>query len=212
VAKSSAPKTQEKRRRLPADQAKARILEAAQKHLAEGGPDAIRLQDLASDLGISHPAILHHFGSREGLMEALEERTMTSLQADLMRPRETDDALERVHQVLAEEGHARLLAWLVLSSRRGGLELGSWHMLRTLGDAVHQERLEAGEVDVDPEDTTFTVRLIAAALFGEALIGPLLTASAGLEDDPAVSRRFRAWLARLLEGPDQPPDEEVSTG
>ena len=55
-----------KRRRLPADEAKTRILEAAQKRLTEGGPDAIRLQDLAADLGISHPAILHHFGSREG--------------------------------------------------------------------------------------------------------------------------------------------------
>lgn len=199
-----------KRRRLPAGEAKTRILEAAQKRLTEGGPDAIRLRDLAADLGISHPAILHHFGSREGLMEALEERSMAALQADLLQPLETGEALERVHEVLAEKGHARLLAWMVLTARKGGVELGDWQMLRTLGEAVHRDRATAGAAD--PEDTVFTVRLIAAALFGEALLGPLLSASAGLGDDPAVSQRFRSWLAELLEGANRVPKEEGTAG
>ena len=64
-----------KRTRLPAEQAKQLIMAAAERHLAAHGPDGIRLKDLASELGISHPAILHHFGSREGLIRALVKKT-----------------------------------------------------------------------------------------------------------------------------------------
>ena len=46
--------------------ARRAILEAAQKRLADCGPEEIRLQAIASDLGISHPAILHlHIHSLE---------------------------------------------------------------------------------------------------------------------------------------------------
>ncbi len=193
----------ERRRRLPAAEAKGRILAAAQKRLTESGPDAIRLKDLARDLGISHPTILHHFGSREGLIEALERHAMAQLEADLLRPSDTEETLERVHRTLGDEGHARLLAWMVLSRREREPLEAEPTMLRTLAEAVHRERLAAGHASAAPEDSVFSVRLVAAAMFGEALLGPILSWSAGLQDDPSASRRFRAWLARLLEDLDR---------
>ena len=39
------------RRRRTAEEARHEILAAAQRRLAEGGPEAIRLQDIARDLG-----------------------------------------------------------------------------------------------------------------------------------------------------------------
>lgn len=191
------------RRRRPAAEARERILEAAQKRLAEGGPEAIRLADLAADLGISHPAILHHFGSRDGLMQALEERAMRALQTDLLEATGfTADALERVARTLGDEGHARLLAWWVMSGGAGGHRDLDWGMLRDLADALHAEResaaREAGAPPPDRDDSIFAIRLAAAALFGEALIGGLLTRSAGLEDEEETSRRFRRWLFELL--------------
>ena len=191
-----------RRRRLPAAQARERILEAAQKRLAEGGPDAVRLQEVAADLGISHPTILHHFGSRNGLMEALEKRAMRALQEDLLAASGSAvDSLERVARTMGDEGHARLLAWWVL---HGGGPSGQfdWGMLRNLAEGIHAQRVaaatEEGSEAPDPEDTVFVVRLAAAALFGEALLGDILTRSAGLEDEAETSRRFRAWLAELL--------------
>ena len=68
-----------RRPRQSAEQTQAEILDAAGRRLAEGGPDALRLQDIARDVGISHPTILHHFGSRDGLMEALERRATSAL-------------------------------------------------------------------------------------------------------------------------------------
>ena len=198
----STKSTPGRRRRLPAAQARERILEAAQKQLAEGGPDAIRLQAVAADLGISHPTILHHFGSRDGLMEALETRAMRALQEDLLAGSgDAADSLERVARTMGDEGHARLLAWWVLHGG-GPSDQFDWGMLGDLADGIHARRVaraaEEGHEPPDPEDTVFVVRLAANALFGEALIGDTLTHSAGLEDEAETSRRFRAWLAKLL--------------
>ena len=81
---SEAAQQPRRRRRRTAEEARHAILEAAQKRLAECGPEEIRLQDIASDLGISHPAILHHFGSREALMRELSRHAFESLNADLV--------------------------------------------------------------------------------------------------------------------------------
>mgnify|MGYP003784140717 CR=1 FL=1 len=60
-----------RRRRLPADEARASILAAAERKLGQVGPERLRLTELAAELGVSHPAILHHFGSREELVVAV---------------------------------------------------------------------------------------------------------------------------------------------
>jgi hypothetical protein len=62
---------------------------------------------------------------------------------------------------------------------------------------VHRLRRARG-VTADPEDTLFTVLLAGLALFGNAIAGEPLRASAGLADDPSANPRFLAWLARLL--------------
>ena len=52
-----------RRVRRTAEAARAAILEAAEKRLAEAGPAGIRLQGVAADVGVSHPTVLHHFCS-----------------------------------------------------------------------------------------------------------------------------------------------------
>ena len=54
-------------RRTP-DEAWRLILDAAQAAIARTGPEGLRLHDIATAAGISHPLILHHFGSRAGLV------------------------------------------------------------------------------------------------------------------------------------------------
>ena len=76
------------RRRRTADVARQEILEAAERRLAQSGPQGLRLQDVAADVGISHPAVLHHFGSREALVHAVIERAIVKLQEDLVRERQ----------------------------------------------------------------------------------------------------------------------------
>ncbi len=204
-----------RRRRRTAEEARRAILEAAQKRLAECGPEEIRLQDIAADLGISHPAILHHFGSREGLMLALSRHAFESLNADLVAvlpagPESGDGAawLDLVFETLRDRGHARLLAWSLLTGRLGKADAdsqeGSNRMLLELATAVHARRVSnATAAGVEPpplEDSVFAVQLVSAALLGDALMGPVLRRSAGLNADDGSDERFRLWLGeRVME-------------
>lgn len=203
---------QKPRRRRTAEEARHEILAAAQRRLAEGGPEAIRLKEIARDLGISHPTILHHFESREGLMQALARSAIGALNADVLRaisdPRRgtsPEAVLDRVFETLGESGHARLLAWAALSDRgpAAGRSEQQQQLLRVLADAVHhrlsQEARTAGGRVPAREEADFTVRLVAAAMLGDALMGSILNRLGGLPDEPAVQRRFRVWLARLLD-------------
>src|SRR3954468_15791630 len=79
----SAPPSIRRQRRTP-EEARRLILEAAQDLLARTGPDGLRLQEIAAAAGISHPLILHHFGSREGLVRALTQRAVSELRDKLL--------------------------------------------------------------------------------------------------------------------------------
>ena len=52
-----------------------RILEAARIEFAQHGY-AARLQDIAERAGLTHPTLLYHFGSKEGLYAAVIEQAM----------------------------------------------------------------------------------------------------------------------------------------
>lgn len=212
----------ERRKRRTAEQARREILDAAQRRLVEGGPDAIRLQDIAGDLGISHPAILHHFGNREGLLSALDERAIRALTDDVARvlsldgKREVTGAqlIERVAQAMEEQGLARLIAWWSL---RGPSEEGSLDTARMVTEAAEQirDRLLDSDLPGSPaslDDLVFGVRLAVVAMFGDALIGDQLTQRPPAER-AAERHRFRAWLGDMLltgltQRPASDPDRE----
>jgi AcrR family transcriptional regulator len=199
------------RRRRTAEEARHEILAAAQRRLAHGGPEAIRLQDIARDLGIAHPTILHHFDSREGLMRALARSAMSALNADVLRAiadpqRATapQALLERIFATLGESGHARLLAWSALTPHASAEDDGDEHqLLRRFAEAMRrrlgEDARRGGGTAPAHEEIVFAIRLTAAAMLGDALLGSVLSRSAGLRDDPAVQRRFRQWLADVVE-------------
>ena len=188
------------RKRRTAEQARFAILDAAEKRLVEGGPGAIRLQEVAADVGVSHPTVLHHFGSREGLVEAVVLRAMDSLRAVLVatvrssspdQPGQVENMLDGVFRALVEGGHGRAFLWLALSGYAS--TVNDLHV-RAVAEVVHEvrrERCKAMGKRVPPvEDTYFTVLLPALALLSLSVIGH--------EDDPTGPARFRAWLAKLI--------------
>jgi AcrR family transcriptional regulator len=195
-----------KRVRRTADDARREILDAAEAMLRDLGPAGIRLHQIADDVGVSHPAILHHFGSREGLIEAVVNRAVERLESDLIEaiaasPQSSEkplqaELIDRAFEVLVGGGHARVVAWLLLS--------GQWHFsetrVRAIALASHQRRLELAGGDASAvtfEDTAFRLILVALTIFGEAIAGDTLRQSAGFPDAGAADR-FREWLIRLL--------------
>src|SRR4029077_12509391 len=73
-----------KRSRRRPEEARRLILDSARKLIARTGPEGLRLQEIAAAAGISHPLILHHFGSREGLVRALTQQAVTELRDRLL--------------------------------------------------------------------------------------------------------------------------------
>ena len=59
--------------RLPALQRREQLLDAATTLIAERGYWGLSLQDVADACGITLPGVLHHFGSKDGLLVAVLE-------------------------------------------------------------------------------------------------------------------------------------------
>jgi AcrR family transcriptional regulator len=169
----------------------------------------LRLQDVAADVGISHPAVLHHFGSREGLVHAVIQQAIIALQEDLVRSLsetqqgEAPDSaalFEHVFETLFDRGHARLMAWLLLTGYDPFNEKAraNWEQIGQVTHALRLERLKGKKKKPPYEDTLFAIVLPALALFGQAIAGEATFRVAGLGGDPSAAKRFRGWLAALL--------------
>ncbi|HVW25945.1 MAG TPA: TetR/AcrR family transcriptional regulator [Polyangiaceae bacterium] len=195
--------------RRTADDAQREILDATERSLREHGPSGIRLQQIAEEVGVSHPAILHHFGSREGLINAVVRRAMDRLEADLIAaiaapPSSTKplgaELVERAFDVLVGGGHARVAAWLLLS---GAWDFPAESRMKLIAEAAHARRLELeaaahpGAPPATLEDTKFRMLLVASTIFGEAIAGDAMRESAGVTDANARAR-FRDWLSELI--------------
>lgn len=206
MSKTGPPKGTVRRRRS-AEVARSEILDAAQRLLSLGGPDAIRLQDIAHGVGISHPTILHHFGSREGLIEALDARAIHALTDDVARMLTSDEVprtaelVERVAETMGQQGLARLIAlWAMRDSgRETGVDGTDPAALVAEVSELIRGRLD--ELEFVQEDRleaiSFRVRLTVFAMFGQALIGDSLSLLNAEERD-AERHRFRQWFSELL--------------
>jgi AcrR family transcriptional regulator len=204
--KSAKPK-RVRRRRLPADQARARILGAAESKLAEVGPEGLRLTELAAELGVSHQAILHHFGSREGLVSAVLAQAIARINQRLAEAITGSNAvatrtlIDMIAEYYGAEGRARLLAWLELSEKAPHVHAATQaaRPLEPLVALAHAQRknAEPGR-HVDLAETRFLCELAAFTLLGEALFGNLVRGAFGDTSDAANLRDFRRRFARLL--------------
>jgi TetR/AcrR family transcriptional regulator, repressor for neighboring sulfatase len=192
-----------KRRRRTPEEARRLILETAQALIARTGPDGLRLQDIAAAAGISHPLILHHFGSREGLVRALTRQAAAELRDKLVAAMASSDysieqQLDRVFDAF-RDGLAQRLAWLTTVDPDGRAE-ETQMIMRDIADSLHARRIATAPpgTEIDRSDTYCLVHLVAAAAFGDALFGARLRCSAGLPPTSETAQRFRLWLAALI--------------
>jgi AcrR family transcriptional regulator len=172
-----------------------------------GGPEAIRLQKIAGDIGLSHPAILHHFENREGLVEALVIDGLSRLQTQFLegwaseKEPDLEGIFDRFYDVASRRGIARLLAWLILSGRDlGAMKPG---VLRPATERMHAGRVrraQRGGCRVPQiEETQFAATFLVILVLGDSLFGTTARRAVGLRSDGATTRRFRGWLIAIIE-------------
>jgi AcrR family transcriptional regulator len=199
---------QEAPRSLRAADARERILEVAGAMLADVGPDGLRLEKIAHEVGVSHPAILHHFGSRAGLVHAVVERAVVTMETDVIKAlseaasaHDVDPIapIERAFSVLYTEGHARLLAWLALSGMEDTAKASKIGEIARAVHAIRESRFAERGLACPPfEDTSFVVLLAAFALFGEAICGGPMRQATEMGKQDHDGTRFRRWMAHLF--------------
>src|SRR5438874_8437435 len=175
-----------KRLRRTPEEARRLILDTAQELIARSGPEGLRLQEIAAAAGISHPLILHHFGSREGLVRALTQQAVTELRDKLLAALGSaeyslEEQLDRVFDAY-RDGLAQRLAWLATVDREGQ-EATNAMVMRDIADGLHARRVAAAPpgAAIERADTESLIHLVAAAAFGDAIFGAQLRRSAGLD-------------------------------
>jgi AcrR family transcriptional regulator len=191
----------EKRIRRRPEDARALILDAAEARMTVDGPAGLRLQDVARGAGVSHPTILHHFGSREGLVRALNQRSLETLRNSVLTHLDgAQSGNDSIKQTFAayRDGVAQRLLWLIQSAAPetpGGLKF-----FDEIVDALHAVRMKIATPGAAPdiEDTRAVIHLTTIAAFGDAVIGPRLRRGQG-EKERAARDRFVSWFARLLD-------------
>ena len=202
TTQKTAQKTAKKKRvrRTPED-AQAHILDAAEAILARGGgPAALRLADVAHQAGVSHPTILHHFGSREGLVRAINKRgfeKLTGIATDQMASARAGDEGLKATFAAYRDGLAQRTIWLMQSKEPPPPERPE--LFEKVVDTFHQmrKRFAAPGVEPDLADTRAVLHLTTLAAFGDALIGPRLRNAGPKEAEERAA--FERWYGALLE-------------
>ena len=77
------------------------ILDGAAEMFAEHGYHGSSLRDISQHIGISHSEMLHHFGAKDVLLDAVIDRMEEHAQAALDRIHEIDGSREMMMRGLA---------------------------------------------------------------------------------------------------------------
>ena len=194
-----------KRVRRTLEASRQAILETAERHLQADGPEGVKVQRVAHDLGLTDAAVHYHFGNRNGLLEALlrfsGRRFVAEIEAAVAArgPEGFDipQAAALLTDLYGRRGTARLAMQLMLS----GWSPEGEGMLRPLAEWLHAARTrtaaERGCEAPTIEDSQRVIALLSALTFVQALSGDAHFRSADLAHLSA--EEFIAWLTDRLD-------------
>lgn len=200
--------TKRPRRRLRRnpEEARALILDATQRLLAERGPDAIALTEVAKEVGVSHGLITHYFGTRDALVEAALERVIGAEREALLQRIANDGSgdprkwIEAYLEDFRFTDRSRLVAWAVLAGRVGAHDFfpSRTRGLQLVADAIQRRLDDLGRGPVDRQDLEFVLILLGCAPYGFAVGRDLWYRALGREPDEQDDSWFFERLAKLI--------------
>lgn len=174
--------------------ARERILQAALTRFAIDGLTA-PLRRIAADAGVSPGLIIHHFGSREHLLAACDQRSLEVTRAEKTETLRSGSADVMLAQLAQAEAYAPLAGYILRRLQAGGPT--ATQMLEDLVEAT-AEYLHEGELagminpSRDPE--------ARARMLVEMGMGALLLQMPGLDqrlDLDELPRWMRAYTDRI---------------
>ncbi len=197
-----------KRTRLTPERARENILSAAEKCLIEHGVDGLRMTTVATEANIVHSSILHHFGSAEGLKQALGKRLSIRLFEEVSQALSDADqsdtvfsVVDRIFDALGPSGHGNLLAWLVIAGPKSDNHLTRvhqtyGHLFTDMVDLVQQNLERIRERPVRQKEAKFIVFHVLVTACGQGILGDTLRPTLGMSHQADYVR----WFCDAIEG------------
>ncbi|PVE59678.1 TetR family transcriptional regulator [Arthrobacter sp. TPD3018] len=192
------------RRRLSPTESREAALIAAQQLLVESGPQAVTLKAVGARIGRTHANLLHHFGSAEGLQQALIARMAAQITAVIRdavlgnRGGEPDPRriVDLVFDAFDSGGAGALASWMILSGNRDALD----PILSAVHDLVDElaDGVQPPERPIQEE----TLHLMLMAL-GDALLGAAMARALDLPRSKA--RELAVGMLLRNEAPGETP-------
>lgn len=184
------------------EQAQKAILDAAEELMVDVGPAGLRISAVAKKAGMAHPNIIHHFGSRDGLINALAERvgeratrriTDAIKAATNVAPEDRVSAMTHVLDSAYPGDEGRAAVWLHLSGAESSLK-SNMELVVKLSHSLRQSI----NIDANFDNTNRLVMLVTLALVGEVVSGPGIKGALGFGNDDKSRAHFRRWLSEIL--------------
>jgi TetR/AcrR family transcriptional regulator len=197
------PLASEPRRRTSGDQTRAAILAAAERHFAERGFEAARLEDIAADVGIRRSAIFYHFSDKLELYAAVLEEVLGAATIVLPARGSAADRIETailgwIDYVARRPSVARLILREAASARPG---IAS-PLVRASGSSVEwfralmEEGVRSGELKPITDPHRFISLMGATTVFYFAAM-PSLTP--GVRFDPSSPAELERHKREMLD-------------
>ncbi|WP_460344495.1 TetR/AcrR family transcriptional regulator [Actinoallomurus acanthiterrae] len=193
-------------RSMPDDRtARAIIRDEALRLFAEHGPEAVTVRQIAAAAGVSAGLVVHHFGSKEGLREVVDQHVLEMFDAmlgemtrpgapDLYDPAASGSLVEMMLRHLPPDSPLpAYLRRLLLSGGDAGTRL--FHRLFDTGQATLSALAEAG-LAVPGRDPEVRAAFLMANDLAVLLLRDQLTDVLGV--DPLSEEGIARWAREML--------------
>lgn len=209
----SAPGPKRARRpRTDPDTARETVLDAAEALLRAGGPGALRLGEIAARAGLSHSNVLYHFEGMKDLEARLGRRIALRLSEELAEVHRASTGSElpsaasngRLFDVLGQPENARLIAWMLASSKPEELAPLAASIRATCALIAEHPSFAGSPRAAVLKEVALSSQVAIAAALGFGLIRPWIQTVFGVPPDRAavvdrVSAMEHAGVARVSE-------------
>ena len=181
--------------------ARARLVRVAVEMVGREGTRAATVRRVAEASGVSAPLILHHFGSKEGLLRACDEH-VTAVMETGMRILGEGGGSVTLQALLELEGAGEAVAYIGRSLQDGGDAGRRWFDRMLQMTLAGMDELTAAGSARPTDDPTMRALLLMSMDLGMVLTRPHVERALGADlTDPAIVERWlRAGLDLLTNG------------
>jgi AcrR family transcriptional regulator len=172
----------------------AAVLASARRLIAERGPSAVSLREIADHARVNHGLLHMYLGTKEQMVAEVYRRAAAETADRLAGAADLDDAIDRLLRGV-DPADLRLMAWAALEVDDPATLFEPSPALATLAQLIR----DAGAADdhaVTPAASRQAAALIAMIATAAHVFGPIARRSAGL--GPSATRTFDRHVAALL--------------